>query len=253
VGKTVFTNVIAELLGGYSEPNITNLDHVVGRHNDIIQGKVLIVLNELGKAKAGTKDPSEKVRSLITENLATVGQKYKATTVSANVSNFMICTNDPTPVRMAVDDRRYCVIAVSDKRQKDTVFFGQLATLIKNPDFYPLMHQFFLAQHLQQFEASDIPMTTAKAQMVLRVMDTFDKMVLENYHDLCNGVRRDDLYDHAPFKMNKNQFTIRVRECMVSVRGGINGCDEIMKLTPGCVIRFEKIYWALLARPDEKK
>jgi stage III sporulation protein SpoIIIAA len=47
VGKNFFTDILSVLFKGYSLPNITDLTHVVGHFNEIIRGKVLIVINEV--------------------------------------------------------------------------------------------------------------------------------------------------------------------------------------------------------------
>jgi hypothetical protein len=45
VGKNFFTNCLAELFRGYSIANVADINLIAGKFNDIIRGKVLIVVN----------------------------------------------------------------------------------------------------------------------------------------------------------------------------------------------------------------
>ncbi|KAH7829183.1 uncharacterized protein MONOS_8709c2 [Monocercomonoides exilis] len=47
IGKNVWTNVLVELLAGYSCPNVTEIAELTGQFNSIVEVKMLIVLNEL--------------------------------------------------------------------------------------------------------------------------------------------------------------------------------------------------------------
>ncbi|KAH7819005.1 putative Poxvirus D5 protein [Monocercomonoides exilis] len=47
IGKNTWTNELAELLAGYSCPNVTEIAELTGLFNSIVEGKMLIVLDEL--------------------------------------------------------------------------------------------------------------------------------------------------------------------------------------------------------------
>ncbi|KAA6391700.1 MAG: hypothetical protein EZS28_012775, partial [Streblomastix strix] len=47
IGKNVFTNVLCELLAGYSSKNITDIDDLVGKFNTAIENKMLAIANEM--------------------------------------------------------------------------------------------------------------------------------------------------------------------------------------------------------------
>ena len=47
-GKNTFTNVLAEILSGYSEVNITSLEDLTSDYNMVLENKKLIICNELG-------------------------------------------------------------------------------------------------------------------------------------------------------------------------------------------------------------
>ncbi|KAA6317557.1 MAG: hypothetical protein EZS28_055082, partial [Streblomastix strix] len=47
IGKNVFTNVLCELLAGYSSKNITDIDDFVGKFNTAIENKMLAIANEM--------------------------------------------------------------------------------------------------------------------------------------------------------------------------------------------------------------
>ncbi|KAA6382096.1 MAG: hypothetical protein EZS28_022377 [Streblomastix strix] len=47
IGKNVFTNVLCELLAGYTSKNITDIDDFVGKFNAAIENKMLAIANEM--------------------------------------------------------------------------------------------------------------------------------------------------------------------------------------------------------------
>ncbi|KAA6310048.1 MAG: hypothetical protein EZS28_056385, partial [Streblomastix strix] len=46
-GKNTFTDVLCDLMAGYSAKNITDIEEITGNFNAVIENKSLIVLNEL--------------------------------------------------------------------------------------------------------------------------------------------------------------------------------------------------------------
>ena len=50
VGKNTFTDVLCEMMSGYSVSNITEISELTGNFNSVIESKMLLVLNELKNA-----------------------------------------------------------------------------------------------------------------------------------------------------------------------------------------------------------
>ena len=62
-GKSLFVEIMADLLGSLAITNADDLDKVFGKFNGIVEKKVLVVLNEIGEANDKFAY-SEKMKSL---------------------------------------------------------------------------------------------------------------------------------------------------------------------------------------------
>jgi hypothetical protein len=51
IGKNRFTDVICEMLSGYSESNVTDMSEMTGNFNSVVENKMLIVLNEVRNSR----------------------------------------------------------------------------------------------------------------------------------------------------------------------------------------------------------
>jgi hypothetical protein len=235
IGKNVFTNCIAELLRGYFIPNLSDIGLLVWSFNEIIRGKVLVVVNEMENA---TKKMSEKLRSLITEETVVIKQKYVKSQVDKNITNFIFVTNNTVPVRLGPTDRRYLTVHVSPKRIKDLAYFADLQQRM-TPDFYVTLHRFFATYDISRWDAREIPFTWAKAELIMENTTTIEQFCIENYEELKDGMTIVRLYAKMPRGMSKDKFGKGLAKYTTRFRPGERGNQQWgRKLTPDAVVRF---------------
>ncbi|KAH7831344.1 putative Poxvirus D5 protein [Monocercomonoides exilis] len=75
IGKNVWTNVLAELLAGHSCSNVTEIAELSGQFNSIVEGKMLIVLNELKNVGDDRTANFDALKSIITDSTIRINEK----------------------------------------------------------------------------------------------------------------------------------------------------------------------------------
>ncbi|KAA6376471.1 MAG: hypothetical protein EZS28_028001 [Streblomastix strix] len=106
-GKNTFTDVLSELVSGYSLRNITSLTSVTGQFNSILSNRVFIVLNEHATFSSSIGHEVDKLKSLITDPTLEIRTKFSSSRVEKNLLNFILISNHLDPVHLDQDDRRY--------------------------------------------------------------------------------------------------------------------------------------------------
>ncbi|KAA6399533.1 MAG: hypothetical protein EZS28_004935 [Streblomastix strix] len=106
-GKNTFTDVLSELVSGYSLKNITSLTSLTSQFNSILSNRVFIVLNELTTFSSSIGHEIDKLKSLITDPTLEIRTKFSSSRVEKNLLNFISVSNHLDPVHLDQDDRRY--------------------------------------------------------------------------------------------------------------------------------------------------
>ena len=117
-GKNLWTNHICKLFGNYSNPN-AKMENIVGNFNTGIQDKILIIINEVGSFKQFKESMNNKIKTAITEDRLDINPKHKDSFSNANVANLIFISNEPEPVKIDYDDRRFFVLDVSTEKIKN--------------------------------------------------------------------------------------------------------------------------------------
>lgn len=218
-GKTTFVNTICKLFGNYAKTNSQRLDDIVGSFNGTIEGKMIIVMNELSAVDHFNKKAiHNQLKTLITDDTLTINRKGLDQYTIENVSNFIICSNDFNPIMIENGDRRYVVIEVSDKVAKDRKYFGNLKNGM-DENFYTNLYNYFRLYNCEGFMSLDIPDTKIKGFIIENSQDSFDYYLRENikdyypvgkfsskarafssYIEFCYGERLKITYDGMKFK-----------------------------------------------------
>ncbi|KAA6372387.1 MAG: hypothetical protein EZS28_032086 [Streblomastix strix] len=104
IGKNVYTNVLCELLAGYSATNITDIDEFVGNFNSVIENKMLAVPNEFKNCGEQRTSNMDATKSIITEGSFRINEKYVPRHEAENVVNLIIVTNNLFPIKIENSD-----------------------------------------------------------------------------------------------------------------------------------------------------
>ena len=75
IGKNTFTDVVSELLSGYSVANVTEMQELTGNFNSVVENKMLIVLNELKNCGDERMANFNALKSIITDKTIRINEK----------------------------------------------------------------------------------------------------------------------------------------------------------------------------------
>ena len=182
-GKTTFTDILCNLLSGYSK-TIQGVKRLTGEYNSVIENKMLIVANELDIADSNFEREMNALKSIITDDQKDCRKIYEDFYTCENVCNFIFCSNYDNSITINNDDRRYCIIKSSDKFKGDFEFFKQLKELSNDN-----LLSYFLKIDLKDFNPRDFPITEARENLIENNLSKTDFFILNNLELLEDGLQ----------------------------------------------------------------
>ena len=211
IGKNTFTDVISELLAGYSAKNITDISELTGNFNSVVESKMFIVLNELSNCGVNCFADFNSLKSIITDDTIRINEKNQPRRTAENVANFIFVTNNSFPVRIELGDRRYVVLAVSATHKGDIDYFAKLhASFTK--EFYDNLLTFFIKYDIKGFNPRNIPMTEAKQDLIEASRSEFDEWINAHYSSLINGIPCSEALLSKPSGMSIKFFQLQLKD-----------------------------------------
>ena len=185
-GKTTFTDILCNLLTGYSK-TIQGVKRLTGEYNSVIENKMLIVANELDIANSNFEREMNALKAIITDDQKDCRRIYEDFYTCENVCNFIFCSNYEDSITINYDDRRYCIIRTSDKFKGDFEFFKQLKDLPES--FYDNLLSYFMKIDLSDFNPREFPNTEARENLIENNLSKTDFFIINNLEALNQGVQ----------------------------------------------------------------
>ncbi len=141
-GKTLFVSLFGELFGRYFL-TVNNLDQIVGRFNSHLQYTYLLNANEA--IWGGHKKEVGALKAIVTDSTIFIEGKGKDGFTIDNCRHLIVTSNESWAVPRDLDDRRFFVLDVSDKRKGDTPYFQSLIQQMNGDGcaalLYDLLHE----------------------------------------------------------------------------------------------------------------
>ena len=219
IGKNRFTDVISELLAGYSCKNVTEISELTGNFNSIVENQMFIVLNELKNCGDDRMANFNSLKSIITDNTIRINEKNQPRRNSQNVANFIFVTNNAYPVKIETGDRRYVVFQCNGKYKGQFAYFKQFVESF-NKEFYDNLLTYFVKYNLNGFEVRNIPMTEAKQDLIEASKSPIDVWICDHYNDLIEGVQCSEALLSKPSEMKDRAFQLQIKDkCVRNKRG----------------------------------
>ena len=215
-GKGTFTNVLCEMLVGYSDANITELNDITGRFNAKLENKKLLILNEAKNAGDDRMANFDSLKSKITDPLVNIEEKNQPRRTVENVGNYIICTNNAFPVKIELSDRRYLVLMMNSIHCGDLDYWEKLnATMyddaagkVPKVEFFTKLTQFFLTRDISKYNPRRLPQTTTKDALVEASKKPIETWIEEHYDDLTSeyGMLASDAQSTIPSNIKARSF-----------------------------------------------
>ena len=213
-GKTTFTDILCELMKGYSATT-EEVDELCGQYTTIIENKILLVLNEMACVRDKFMAQVTKLKSIITDSTKRAREIYGAWRTYDNVCNCIFTTNYEKPIPVDSDDRRYIYMRVSDRQKGNFSYFGNIKCIAEERAFYDNLLTFFMNRKINNFEPRDFPMTVLKQNIIASTRKPNDEWIIDNYDALKNGMAIEDVIEaynktETPDKMftYRSKYTI---------------------------------------------
>lgn len=156
-GKSMPAREVGKLFGPHFL-TLTNPRHIVGNFNAHFENAVLVLLDEAFGTNDKTVQSAMKV--LVTEPTLMMERKYQNAQPIRNRTHIIVCSNEDWVVPVGADDRRFCVVDVSDERRGQKTYFDAIANQMDQGG-REAMYCELLARDLSAFDIRDRPETNA--------------------------------------------------------------------------------------------
>jgi hypothetical protein len=240
-GKSIFASIFGALFGRHYL-HIIQRGQLIGNFNSHLREAYLVFADEA--FWAGDHQGESALKALITEDTMMIEQKGIDAIQIKNYVNVIFATNSNWSVPAGMDERRFCVLEVSDERKQDHAYFAKLKNQMQSNGGLEAMLYDLQNYDLSNVNLRHVPATEALAQQkyhsdpVLRfLIDKVDNGTLSEEYDASNGnittfpwgdgrVLVDDLYGAfvryakrggERYPMPKETFGKNIRKCIDNV------------------------------------
>ncbi len=225
-GKGTFTDTLSEMLSPYAAKNVTNMDQITGNFNAVIEGRSLIVLNEVKNAGTDRYANYDALKSIISEAAIWINEKCQPRHESENVANFIFCTNNWRPVKLDNDDRRYMVLDVAGGYRGNFKYWNELRNTMYDDwkprsKFFDSLTSYFIQRDISDFNVRVVPWTEEKADLIAVYSSPIERWIGQHYDQLLEGIHCKTVEDaHAILGMKKHLFLNDLKKFCTTKRMG---------------------------------
>jgi hypothetical protein len=175
VGKSRFAEYIGSLLGRHFR-TVSHGRHIHGNFNGHLKDTLLLFGDEA--VWGGDKNTESILKQMISEPTMIVEMKGKDVFETKSYLRLILATNSEWAAPVALTDRRYFVLDVSNSRRNDYDFFRKLNYEQRHGGSESLL-QVLMEYDLSNFEVRSIPETPARLEQKFLSMAPIEKWWLE--------------------------------------------------------------------------
>lgn len=180
VGKGFLVETLLSNLIGKQSVAVCGLKDVVGDFNDIVQGKTLLLIDEVYKSKKSTTDA---LKSFQGNSTIPLKRKHKPTVTIDNYINFIVTSNSHVPLILEEGDRRFWVpefISHKESQMETSAFINDKLKPWLLDGGFQLVRDYLQQVNLSNFRATDAPPSTdsKKEMMGFSTEDRLEELLL---------------------------------------------------------------------------
>ncbi|CAB4405709.1 unnamed protein product [Rhizophagus irregularis] len=174
-GKGIITDFIQRsVLGTQLVYKTSDHQTILGHFNGQLQGKVLLLLEEMPTEKSQWNNLYRSLKDKVTSDIIEIHEKYKTPTHYKNFMFTIVLTNE-NALRVENDDRRTVFLDVSPSRKGDLNYFKKLGDAMKFPGaseaFYAYLRA--IADAYPDFNGNPPPMTASKQDHIISTLPPY--------------------------------------------------------------------------------
>jgi len=156
---------------------VSDINHVVGNFNACLERHYVVCMDEA--LFAGDKRAVDRLKSLVTEPVVAIEQKYQPRRTIDSYHRFIAASNSDHFAHTDRDDRRFLYLRVSSARQGDHVYFDALHKAIDDPAVISAFVHDLLNINLAGFNVRRRPKTQEHVAQKLQSLEGFDRFWYE--------------------------------------------------------------------------
>lgn len=180
VGKGKFVEPFCKLLGQHAM-QIFNGKHLTGTFNAHLEDCILLYVDEA--YWAGDKSAEGVLKGAITEPILPIERKGFDLRTVRNMLHIIMASNNDWVVPASMDERRYCVLHVSDKHIQDHEYFAAIDEELKHGGLESMLHH-LQSLDISEFEVRAVPKT---AELIRQKLQSLDPLQEWWFQKLCDG------------------------------------------------------------------
>lgn len=152
--------------------HIHKIEDVTGNFNATLERAFIVFLDEA--LFVGDRKASDSLKSLVTENVVQINEKYQPARQTKSYHRFFAATNAEHFKNTERDDRRDFVLKISEARKGDHTYWTALNTEIENGGVAAMMHD-LLAMDLSGFNVRAKPTTAALIEQKIHSLGLIER------------------------------------------------------------------------------
>lgn len=208
-GKGVIGHLIRRFFATHAM-HITSCKHLTGNFNRHLRDCAFLFVDEA--LWAGDRQHESVLKGIITEPVLTIEGKGANAYQAKNMLSILMASNEPWVVPASVDERRFCVVEVSESKLGDRMYYDALVSQCQSNTAQSAMLYELLDIDLSNFEVREIPETNALKEQRLHSMDSLGKWwvnvlsrgyLYESQHGRCDC---DEWYEKSSTALIKQSY-----------------------------------------------
>ena len=172
VGKGAFFRLLA-CIWGVTTLHANDIDQVVGRFNAALERNYVVCMDEA--LFVGDKKSLSRLKSVVTEPVVRIEQKYQPSRTIESYQRFFAATNHEHFAHVEHDDRRFLFLRVSDVHQQDTEYFGALYKSFRDGHSVEAFVYELMKGSLVNFDVRSRPPSAEHLRQRLKSLENFER------------------------------------------------------------------------------
>lgn len=164
-GKSALFEKVMMGVYGYQYAIQIGQTELESKYTGWLSRKLYIVCNEVSSSIVERKLVKNRLKSIITDNLFTIEEKFQPIRMEENHANLVFLSNEMQPVMPSADDRRYAIVETKEPNGMD--YYAKLFREIENGGtqaFYDYLMSYAVGEY--RGISAKPPKTTAKQVLI---------------------------------------------------------------------------------------
>lgn len=178
IGKNTLTDFLSDfIIGNHVVCEVVGVEPIVQKHNQIVQGKRLYIINEMCSSSGEFNNNFNRLKEHVTGKTIAIEPKGHEVYPINNISCSIMFSNFKNSVHVEDSDRRYCCISPSDKMRGNTEYFGKLRSKCFNQDFGDVFYTYLMDMKVNVVDIQKPPTSSLKDEMTELSKPSCDKFL----------------------------------------------------------------------------